>query len=76
MTEPKHGDRGECRTCGGDIEYVVYDQSTGLGTVEVLDAWWAHLYHPQDGHDAEPRLPCKGRLCVSREDCLNGCFDV
>lgn len=48
----RHGDRSRCARCGGAVEYIEWSQATGTGTYEVLDAWWAHLQHPVDGHEA------------------------
>lgn len=61
---PKHGDRSTCRECEGTIEYIECAQATGLGTVEVLDAWWAHVtHHPGDAHEAVPvQLPLNDRI--------------
>lgn len=49
--EARRRDRGElCARCGGRIEYI--EESAGNG--DVLNAWWAHDKHPEDGHDAQP----------------------
>lgn len=48
-----HGDRSECGECGGVVEYIACEVNAG-GRTEVLDAWWAHDEHPDDGHDAVP----------------------
>lgn len=50
-----HGDLRRCSQCGGVIEYVEYTAWNGL-EFDVLDAWWSHLTHPADGHDALPTL--------------------
>ena len=51
--QARHRDHGEkCLRCGGRIEYIEYSAGNG----DVLDAWWAHEKHPEDGHDAEPRI--------------------
>lgn len=40
-----------CEVCGGRIEYL---DPTG----DDLASWWAHEFHPEDGHDATPPSAC------------------
>ncbi len=37
-----------CKTCGGDISLW------GPSREDLDDAWWAHVVHPADDHDAVP----------------------
>jgi len=48
---PHHGDLDSCKVCNGVIEYV--EESAGNSDA-VLNSWWSHVVHPDDGHDAEP----------------------
>lgn len=49
--QARQTDSGEkCLKCGRRIEYIEYSAGNG----DVLDAWWAHENHPEDGHDACP----------------------
>lgn len=48
----KHGDTSVCLKCKQPIEYIKEEASNG----DVLNAWWAHLTHPEDNHDAIPPL--------------------
>lgn len=70
MAEPRHNDHGICVTCGGGMSFIECQQSTGLGTYEVLDAWWAHDAHPDNGHDAKLAsiLPCRNG-CILPAGC-------
>jgi hypothetical protein len=52
--DPRHGDRGTCADCSGEIKYIEYTAWNGF-EYDILDAWWAHRQHPADGHDARPR---------------------
>lgn len=78
MAEPKHSDRGTCKTCGGGIEFYEYTQSTGLGTHELLDWWWSHDVHPEDGHEAEPIEVCLscGQDTCQHAECMSEEIDV
>ncbi len=51
---PAHGDTADCVVCGKKIEYIEETASTGdgRGGYEVLNSWWHHVSHPEDGHDA------------------------
>lgn len=49
---PRHGDHGTCAVCGGQIAYYEETRHNGVED-ESLSAWWSHLDHPADGHDAQ-----------------------
>lgn len=47
------GDTAACKHCGGVIKRWEYSAYNGAD-YDVLDAWWSHVNHPADNHQAEP----------------------
>ncbi len=51
--EPEANELRDCTVCGGEIHYYEYTAWNGWES-DVLDAWWSHVDHPADAHEAAP----------------------